>query len=218
MASSWADADRFLEDALGIHDPLLDGVLEANRSAGLPAIDVSPLQGRLLMLLSRLCGARRVLEIGTLGAYSTIWLARALPEDGRVTTLELSQRHADVAAQNIARAGLSDRIRILVGPALDSLKRLGTEHTPPFDLVFIDADKPNNPHYIEAVLPLSRPGTVVIVDNVVRGGGVVDGVDPASQGSRDALELLGRHPSLDATAIQTVGSKGWDGFALALVR
>jgi predicted O-methyltransferase YrrM len=218
MASSWADADRFLEGALGVHDPVLDAVLAANRSAALPAIDVSPLQGRLLMLLARVSGARRVLEIGTLGGYSTIWLARGIGADGRITTLEVSERHAEVAGQNVARAGLSDRISIRLGPALATLQALREEGVAPFDLVFIDADKPNNPHYVEAVLPLTRPGTLLIVDNVIRGGGVVDGTDPASTGSREAVELLGRHPALDATAIQTVGAKGWDGFALALVR
>jgi predicted O-methyltransferase YrrM len=218
MASSWADVDRFLEGALSVHDPVLDQVLAANRAAALPAIDVSPLQGRLLMLLARLSGARRVLEIGTLGAYSTIWLARGVGEEGRITTLELSPRHAEVAARNIATAGFSSRVDIRVGPALDTLDRLKEEHATPFDLVFLDADKPNNPRYIEAVLPLSRSGTVLIVDNVIRGGGVLGGTDPASEGSRRALELLGQHPQLDATALQTVGAKGWDGFALAVVR
>ncbi|WP_210480304.1 O-methyltransferase [Naasia sp. SYSU D00948] len=218
MASSWADVDRFLEGVLDVHDTVLDEVLAANRAAALPAIDVSPLQGRLLMLLARLSGARRVLEVGTLGGYSTVWLARGLPEEGRIVTLELSPRHAEVAAANVAGAGFADRVEIRVGPALDSLARLREEGGDPFDLVFLDADKPNNPRYIEAALALCRPGSVLVVDNVVRGGGVVDGADPASAGSREALQVLGGHPRLDATALQTVGSKGWDGFAVAVVR
>jgi predicted O-methyltransferase YrrM len=217
-AESWERVDLFLEETLGLRDPVLDAVLTANARAGLPAIDVSPAQGALLMLLAQLTGARRVLEIGTLGGYSTIWLARGMPEDARIVTLEVSAHHAATARANLERAGVADRVDIRVAPALESLEALLGEGAEPFDLVFIDADKPNNPSYVEAAIALSRPGTVLLVDNVIRSGAVVDGPEPSSAGSRDALALLGRDPRVDATALQTVGRKGWDGFALARVR
>jgi predicted O-methyltransferase YrrM len=218
MAQSPEAIDAFLEQALELHDPILDEVLAASERAGLPTIAVSPTQGALLMLLARIAGARTVLEVGTLGGYSTIWLTRGLPADGRVVTLEVSPHHAETARANFERAGVADRVTIRVAPALHSLAELQAEGAGPFDLVFIDADKPNNPKYLDAALALSRPGTVIVVDNVIRGGTVVDGTDATAQGSRSALELLGRDDRVDATALQTVGLKGWDGFALARVR
>lgn len=196
-------------------DAALDAALAANRAAGLPPIDVSPTEGKLLHLLARLVGARRVLEIGTLGGYSTIWLARALPAGGRVVSLERDPRHAAVAADNLARAGLADVVEIVVGPARETLPTLDG----PFDLVFVDADKPANPAYLAHAVRLSRPGTLIVVDNVVRGGRIADpaDTDPAVVGSRAVLEALAAHPRLTATAVQTVGAKGHDGFALALV-
>ena len=216
MEPTYSDVDTYLVETLLDDDPALAGALAANRAAGLPAIDVSPPQGKLLNLLARAIGARRVLEIGTLGGYSTIWLARAVGEQGRVVTLEYEPRHAEVARANLDRAGLGDRVEIVVGAALDTLPSLAG----PFDLVFIDADKENNANYVEWALRLTRPGAMILVDNVVRNGSIVDPArtDPTTQGSRAVLELLGSHPRLDATALQTVGSKGWDGLALALVR
>lgn len=192
-----------------------DPVLEAALSSGLPPIDVTPLQGKLLHLLARMQRAERILELGTLGGYSTIWLARALPSGGRLVTVESEPRHAEVAAENVRRAGLDDRVEILVGRALDVLPRLDG----PFDLVFIDADKAATAEYVEWAVRLGRPGTLVIADNVVRGGAVADPdtEDASAIGGRRGLEVLGAHPRLDATAIQTVGAKGHDGFALALV-
>lgn len=218
MDERWGHVDRYLEQALGLHDRVLDDAHAANAAAGLPAIDVSPPQGRLLMLLVRLSRARSVLEVGTLGGYSTIWLARGLPEGGSVVTLEVSPLHARVAAGNLERAGVADRVTIRLGAALDILTDLRSEGAGPFDLVFLDADKPNNPRYLEAALDLSRSGTVILVDNVIRGGAVLDGTDSGAVAGRETLELLGRDPRVDATAIQTVGVKGWDGFALAVVR
>lgn len=211
----WTDVDRYLIDALIGSDPMQEQTLEANRAAGLPEIDVAPNQGKLLYLIARLAGARRILEIGTLGGYSTIWLARALSADGRLITLEYNPKHAEVAAANIARCGLSDRVEIHTGPALESLPHL----TGPFDLIFIDADKPNNAAYLEWALKLSRPGSAIICDNVVRSGAVIDpaSADPGVIGTRRLLDALRADPRLDATAIQTVGMKGYDGFALAIV-
>jgi predicted O-methyltransferase YrrM len=207
--------DDYLTGLLVGPDQALDASLAANRAAGLPAIDVSPLQGKFLHVLARALGVRSVLEIGTLGGYSTIWLARAVPDDGRVVTLERSAHHAEVAAANIARAGLSARVEIVVGPALETLP--GVEG--PFDLVFIDADKPSNADYLAHAVRLSRPGTVIVVDNVVRGGRVADADDddPAVVGSRRVVEALATDDRLSATALQTVGSKGHDGFAIAVV-
>ena len=176
---------------------------------------MSPAQGRLLQILARMAGARRILEIGTLGGYSTIWLARALPADGRLVTLEATPKHAEVARANIARAGLADRVELIVGPALETLPRLDG----PFDLVFIDADKESNADYLGHALRLSRPGTVIVCDNVVRDGRVADAAStqPAILGTRRFFDRLGSEPRLTATAVQTVGAKGWDGFAIALV-
>lgn len=216
---SWARVDDYLVATLVGEDEAMDAAREAGRAAGLPPIEVAPNQGKLLALLCTLTGARRVLELGTLAGYSALWFARAVGPEGHVTTLELDPAHAAVARENLARAGVGHRVEVVVGPAADSLRALVAAGTEPFDLVFVDADKPNNPHYVETALALSRPGTVIVVDNVVRGGAVADPDDdsPAVVGSREVLALLGSHPRLEATALQTVGSKGWDGFALAVV-
>ncbi|MFF9332526.1 O-methyltransferase [Streptomyces albogriseolus] len=220
-ARTWNAVDDWFTGRLLGDDPdeALAAALRDSDAAGLPSIAVSPLQGKLLQLLARLTGARRVLEIGTLGGYSTIWLGRALPADGRLVTLEYDPRHAEVAVRNIARAGLAERVEVRVGPALESLPKLADERPPPFDLVFIDADKANNPHYVEWALRLTAAGSLIVLDNVVRGGQVADpeNTDPDVVGTRAALDLLGSHPRLDATAVQTVGAKGYDGFALARV-
>lgn len=215
----WSAVDAYLAGLLAPHDAALEAALAANRREGLPEIDVSPPVGKLLHLLARLRGARRILEIGTLGGYSTIWLARALPPGGVLLSLELEPRHAAVARANVDRAGLADRVEIRVGPAMASLAALRDEGREPFDLVFIDADKPRNPDYLEAVLPLVRTGSVIVGDNVVRAGAVVDAEsqDPSVRGTRTFLAALASHPRLDATALQIVGSKGWDGVAIALV-
>jgi predicted O-methyltransferase YrrM len=215
----WSAVDQYFTDLLIPADPVLDAALQANAAANLPAIDVAPNQGKFLHLLARMQNARRILEIGTLGGYSTIWLARALPPDGRLITLEFEPRHAAVAKSNIHRAGLSSVVEIRVGAALDSLARLAAENPEPFDMIFIDADKPNNPSYLKWALKLSRPGTLILGDNVVREGAVIDAADPdpSVQGTRRFLEMLAAEPRLDATALQTVGSKGYDGFAMALV-
>lgn len=217
---TWANVDNYLAEHLLGDDPDLEAALAANAEAGLPAIDVSPLQGRLLTLLARLCGARRVLEVGTLGGYSSICLARALPADGRLITLELDPHHAGVARANLDRAGLGDRVEVRVGAALDTLAQLRAEGTDAFDMVFIDADKINNAEYVRRALGLSHPGTLIMVDNVVRNGRVLDVAsdDPGVVGTRRLFELIADEPRLDATAIQTVGSKAWDGFVLARVR
>ncbi|MFB6393608.1 O-methyltransferase [Polymorphospora lycopeni] len=217
---AWESVDRYFSDLLIPADPVLAAVLRANQEAGLPAMDVAPNQGKLLMLLARISGARRVLEIGTLGAYSTIWLARGIPADGRIVTLEADPSYAAVARANLDRAGVAGRVDLRVAPALDTLPELLAQDAGPFDLVFIDADKPNNPHYLEWALRLTRPGSLVIGDNVVRDGHVVDPDSPDDRvrGVRTFLEMTGAHPRLDATALQTVGAKGWDGFSLAVVR
>jgi predicted O-methyltransferase YrrM len=215
----WADVDRYLTDRLVPSDEVLDATLSAAAEAGLPAISVSPMQGKLLHVLARLRGARAILEIGTLAGYSTIWLARALPEGGTMITLEYEPRHAEVARANIARAGLADRVDIRVGAALDTLSKLAEEGAGPFDMVFIDADRPHNREYVEWALKLTRPGSVIMVDNVVRNGAVADpaSADPSVLGVRGATELMASDPRLDATVVQTVGAKGYDGFALAVV-
>jgi predicted O-methyltransferase YrrM len=216
----WTSVERYLTDTLVRPDQTLNEAVATNTRAGLPAIDVAPNEGKLLHLLARIQGARRILEIGTLGGYSTIWLARALPPFGRLITLELDPTHAKVAAENVERAGLSSLVEIRVGSALESLARLHADNTDPFDLIFLDADKPNNPNYLEWALKLSRPGTLIIGDNVIRDGAILDtaSTDASVTGTRTFLERLGNHPRLDATALQTVGSKGYDGFALAIVK
>ena len=215
----WTAVDRYFGDLLVVSDDALEHALAANHAAGLPAHDVAPNQGKLLHLLTRLQGARTVLEIGTLGGYSTIWLARALPDDGRLVTLEADAGHAAVAAANIDRAGLSARVELRVGAALDTLPRLAEERRPPFDVVFIDADKRNNPHYFSWALALTRPGSLIIVDNVVRGGAVLDpsSDDPSVEGVRRLTEMLAAERRVSATALQTVGAKGYDGLVIALV-
>jgi len=212
----WASIDRYLEKALLRPDPVLDAALQANAAAGLPAIDVAPNQGKLLNLLAQMLGARSILEIGTLGAYSTIWLARALPAGGKLITLEADPKHAEIARTNLARAGLTEVVDVRVGLALDTLATLVGQL---FDLVFIDADKPNNVAYLAWSLRLTRPGSAIVVDNVVRAGDILDAAssDPRVQGTRSMFEAIAREPRLEATVIQTVGSKGHDGFVLARV-
>jgi predicted O-methyltransferase YrrM len=211
----WAAVDRYFIDALIPPDPALDAALKSSAAAGLPPINVSPTQGKLLHLLARMVAARRILEIGTLGGYSTIWLARALQREGKLVTLEADPRHAEIARANFAAAGLSGLIDLRVGCAIDTLPRL----TGPFDLIFIDADKPSTADYFQWSLKLSRLGTVIVVDNVVRTGKVIDAgtSDPTIQGIRRFNEMLAREKRVLATAIQTVGSKGYDGFAIAVV-
>jgi predicted O-methyltransferase YrrM len=217
--SDWTAVDRYLTDLLVGSDPALEATLEANAAAGLPPYDVSPNQGKLLHVLARGQGARRILEIGTLGGYSTIWLARALPPDGRLITLEVEPGYAEVARANLARAGLSEVAEVRVGPALETLPQIAAGGDGPFDVIFIDADKANNPQYLAWSLALSRRGSLIVVDNVVRNGAVIDADsnDLVVRGARRGLELLAAEPRVSATAIQTVGSKGWDGFAIAVV-
>lgn len=213
----WTDVDTYIADRLVTDDKdLFELILAANTEAGLPAIDVSPAQGKFLNLLVKITGARRVLEIGTLGGYSTVWMGKALPEGGELITLEYVQKHADTARRNIDRAGLSGKIEVRVGAAMDLLPSIEG----PFDLVFIDADKPNNQGYLVHALRLSRPGTVIVLDNVVRDGEVTQksSADRSVIGARAAFDLLHDHPRIDATALQTVGLKGWDGFILGVVR
>ncbi len=215
----WAAVDAYLAALLVPADPVLDGALEASTAAGLPAINVSAIQGKLLALLARLQGARTILEIGTLAGYSTIWLARALPPDGRLVTLEVDPTHAEVARGNLARAGLDTVVQVREGQALTTLAQLVEEGAGPFDVVFIDADKANNAEYFSWALRLTRPGSLIIVDNVVRAGEVLDATstDPDVQGTRRLHERLASSPGVLATVVQTVGAKGYDGFALALV-
>jgi predicted O-methyltransferase YrrM len=217
VTETWAAVDRYIADLLVPSDPVLEAALEATAAAGLPTINVTPSQGKLLHVLARLQGARTILEIGTLGGYSTIWLARALPAGGRLITLEVDPRHAEVAGANLARAGLAEIVDVRLGPALETLPRLTAEA--PFDLFFIDADKQNNAEYFAWALELSRPGSVIIVDNVVRGGAVADAGshDPRVRGTRRLHEVIAAESRVTATTIQTVGSKGYDGFAIALV-
>ncbi|WP_437338296.1 O-methyltransferase [Sorangium sp. So ce394] len=215
----WSAVDRYITDLLVPPDAALDAALEASAAAGLPPINVAPNQGKLLNLLARIHGARTILEIGTLGGYSTIWLARALPAGGRLITLESEPKHAEVARANLDRAGVADRVELRLGRALDTLPKLAAEGRGPFDLIFIDADKPSNPDYFAWALKLSRRGSVIVVDNVVRRGAVVDpgSADPNVQGVRRLYELLAAERRVSATAIQTVGAKGYDGLAVALV-
>jgi predicted O-methyltransferase YrrM len=216
----WKAVDAYLTETIVAPDPALEAALAANATAGLPPIDVSAPQGKLIHLLARMMGARKALEIGALGGYSTIWLASALPDDGRLITLEWNAKHAEVARRNVARAGLSAKVEVRTGAALTTLPKIEAEGLGPFDFVFIDADKVNNAAYLEWALKLSRPGTAIVVDNVVRDGEVADAKSAAPDvvGVRRMFDLIAREPRLSATAIQTVGSKGWDGFALAVVK
>jgi predicted O-methyltransferase YrrM len=215
----WTAVDRYISEKLVPPDAALDAALAANAAAELPSIDVAPNQGKLLHLLVKMMGAKRVLEIGTLGGYSTIWMARALPEGGRLVSLELNPKHAEVARANLQRAGVAQRVEIRVGPALESLAKLKQEGAAPFDLIFIDADKQGIPEYVAWAMQLARPGAVILTDNVIRDGAVIDphSTDTAVQGVQRMFDLLAAEPRLTATAIQTVGSKGYDGFALAIV-
>ncbi len=219
MQDVWTDVDRYYGDLLAPSDEILDAVLAANEQAGLPAIGVSPLQGKFLEVLVRICGARRILEIGTLGGYSTIWMARALAEGGRIVTLEFDPHHAEVAGANLSRAGVAERVDLRVGLAIESLPKLMGTADAPFDLIFIDADKESYAEYLDWSLKLSRPGTVIVADNVVRDGKVVDPEcdDPRVQGIRRFAARLAAEPRLSSTAMQTVGVKGYDGFTLAVV-
>lgn len=212
--------DEYLGGVLVPSDTILDAAVQAGLDAGMPQIQVSPVQGKFLYLLAQIQGARRILEVGTLAGYSTIWLARALPPDGRLISLELSPRHAEVARANLRRAGLDSVAEVRVGPAVDLLSALAEENGEPFDLVFIDADKEHNPEYLAGALRMSRPGTVIVVDNVVRHGAVVDATssDPGVRGTRRMFELIAAEPRLEATALQTVGLKGYDGFAILRVK
>lgn len=216
---TWEAVDTYIAAHLLEDDPVLDDVLQASAAAGLPSIALSPPQAKFLHLLARIHGARSILELGTLGGYSTIWLARALPADGRLITLELDPSYAEIATANIHRAGLAGPIQINVGPALDGMRSLIDANAGPFDLIFIDADKQTTPQYFEHALELSRPGTVIVTDNVVRDGAIADPADddPRVQGMRRFHELLAAETRVSATTIQTVGSKGYDGFTLAIV-
>jgi predicted O-methyltransferase YrrM len=219
MESTWTDVDAYFAQQIAPPDVVLTEALAASAAAGLQPISVTAPQGKLLHLLARMIGARRILEIGTLGGYSTIWLGRALPPDGRLVTLEIDPAAAAVARQNLARAGLADRVDLMLAPAAESLRQLAVARVDPFDLVFIDADKASSDSYFLAALGLSRAGTVIVVDNVVRDGAVADAAstDPNILGIRRLMELVAREPRVAATAIQTVGSKGYDGFLLARV-
>ena len=215
----WSKVDDWFSDTLLTADPALTATLAASAAAGLPAIHVAPNQGKLLHLFARMIGAKRVLEVGTLGGYSTIWLARALPADGHVVTLEADAKHAAVARANFASAGLAERIELLEGPALETLPKLATSAPKSFDLVFIDADKPSNPDYFAWALELTHRGSVIVIDNVVRDGAVIDAAstDASVQGVRRLMARVAAEPRVSATALQTVGAKGYDGFLLVTV-
>jgi predicted O-methyltransferase YrrM len=215
----WTAVDRYLNDRLVPSDAALDAALSANTAAGLPTIDVTPNQGKFLHILALLVDAKRILEIGTLGGYSTIWMARALPADGRLVTLEVDPKHAAVAQSNIAGAGLAQVVEVRLGPAVESLARLEEEGAGPFDLLFIDADKENCGVYLSWALKLSRPGSLIVCDNIVREGGIADeaNAEPRVLGIRAFLDMARAEPRLLTTALQTVGTKGYDGFAIALV-
>ncbi|MFD3448899.1 O-methyltransferase [Microbacteriaceae bacterium 4G12] len=220
ISKKWNDVDLYFNAKLQAPDSVMDSILKTNSEANLPAIDVAPNQGKLLYLLAKLKGAKNILEIGTLGGYSSVWLGRALPEDGRLVTLEFDSRHAKVAEENIEKAGLKNKIEVFVGPALETLPTLKEKGFASFDFIFIDADKQNNPHYLKWALEFSRSGTVIICDNVVRNGHVIDAEseDLNIQGIRQFIDLLSEEPRIDSTAIQTVGSKGYDGFVLGIVK
>lgn len=215
----WTEVDRYLAETIILPDAAVSTALTASVAAGLPEIAVSPNLGKFLHLLARIMGAKRILEIGTLGGYSTIWLARALPPDGQIVSLEIDPKHAAVAEENLDRAGVADRVEIILGPALESLAKMHAAGRGPFDLFFIDADKPNIPDYFQWSLRLSRPGSVIIVDNVVRDGAVIDGdsTDESVQGVRRFNEMIAKERGVSATTLQTVGSKGYDGFTLMVV-
>lgn len=217
--SLWAAVDQYFGDLFAPQDQGLQAATRANREGGLPAIDVSPLQGKFLHLLVQMTQAKRILEIGLLGGYSTIWMARALPKGGRIVSLEFEPQHAEIARANLRRAGLLRRVDIRLGRALSSLAKLAREGAGPFDLIFIDADKENNPQYLRWALKLSRRGTVIVIDNVARHGTVVDVKNKAPDivGTRRCLQMLSAEPRLSAVALQTVGLKGLDGFAMAVV-
>jgi len=215
----WATVDRYLTDTIVKPDAALGAALDRSDAAGLPSINVSPSQGKFLHMLARLVNARAILEVGTLGGYSTIWLARALKPGGRLITLEADARHAELARANLARAGLDLIVDVRLGPALDTLPRIATEGIAPFDLVFIDADKPNTPQYFTWALKLSHAGSIIVVDNVIRKGEVANpsATDPNVQGMQQFFTMAAAEPRVDATAIQTVSSKGYDGFSIILV-
>jgi predicted O-methyltransferase YrrM len=215
----WNAVDQYIVDALFDEDEALSAAVKASDDAGLPSIQVTAPQGRFIALLARIRGAKRILEIGTLGGYSTIWLARAMPGDGRLITMEIDPKHARVAAQNLQRAGVAGKVDLRVGDARELLVELERENQAPFDLFFIDADKPGNPVYFEAAMRMSRPGSVILVDNVVRDGKVADpsSTDASVQGVRRLNEIMAANPRIEATVIQTVGVKGYDGLAIALV-
>jgi predicted O-methyltransferase YrrM len=218
MEEKWTAVDRYITDQLVPPDAALDAALASSVANGLPAINVAPNQGKLLQVLARSIGARRILEVGTLGGYSTIWMARALPQGGKLITLEYDPKHADVARANIERAGLGHVVEIRLGKAIDSLPKIAAEGGGPFDFVFIDADKASNADYFAWAMKLTRLGSIIIVDNVVRNGAVIDvNGDANVQGARRLYEAMAKEPRVNATAVQTVGSKGYDGFAIAVV-
>jgi predicted O-methyltransferase YrrM len=215
----WTSVDNYITQLFVQSDPIMQETLAASEAAELPSISVAPNEGKLLMLLAQLCGARNILEIGTLGGYSTIWLARGMVSEGSLITLEANPKHAEVARLNIARAGFTDRVEVRVGPARDTLSQLATEGRGPFDLIFIDADKESYPEYLAWALKLARPGALIIADNVIRDGKILDpaDTDPRVQGARRFNQLLAEEPRVKATVIQTVGGKGHDGMAIAIV-
>ncbi|WP_128895928.1 O-methyltransferase [Longirhabdus pacifica] len=216
----WKQVDDYFTSKLQAQDDATDYVLEANQEAGLPAIDVSANQGKLLYLLAKMRGAKNILEIGTLGGFSSIWMARALPADGKLITLEYDEKHAQVAEQNIEKAGLGDKVDIMVGAALDTLPKVEQQGHTNFDFIFIDADKVNSPNYVQWALKLCTPGAVIIADNVVRNGRVIDphSEDEGIVATRDLMDMMSREDRIESTAIQTVGSKGYDGFLIGVVK
>ena len=219
MTPTPVEVDAYIAGRLLAADPALDAALAEADAAGLPPINVAPVQGKLLHLLALMSGARRILEVGTLGGYSTIWLARSLPADGHLVTCEIDPHHAAVARASLDRAGVGDKVEIRVGSAVDTLAAMVAEGERGFDFVFIDADKPNNVNYLHAALALARPGATIVVDNVVREGAVADpaNADPRVLGSRALFDAVAAEPRLNATAIQTVGAKHWDGFLIARI-
>lgn len=219
MKDQWTAVDAFLDATLVREDEALQAAVRESAAAGLPSIAVTPSQGKLLHQLALMVGARRILEVGTLGGYSAIWMARALPPDGKLITLEIEAKHAEVAQKNFVRAGVADRVEIRRGPALETLPRIAADALGPFDLAFIDADKQSNPEYFDWAVKLARRGSLIVIDNVVRDGTILeaDSHDPSVLGVRRLFERMVREPRVSTTAIQTVGAKGWDGLAFALV-